>query len=146
MNFSKLLVGVFGIIFIVILYLIIYYALKIMYKDVKGGEKKGKKVSQRDFGLEVLETIDGSGVREGAVLPINNSMSIGRKEDNTLVLQDQTVSGNHTKIIIKNNIAFVEDLNSTNGTYVNGERVAGRVKLFPKDKIKVGNTVFRVLI
>ena len=38
--FSKLMTWVFGIIFIVILYSIIYYALKIMYKDVKGGKKK----------------------------------------------------------------------------------------------------------
>lgn len=146
MSFSKLLIAVFGIIFVVVLYLIIYYSLKIMYKDVKGGGKKKRKVVQRDFGLEVLRTIDGSGVREGAVLPINNAFSIGRKDNNTLILQDPTVSGNHTNIIIKNNVAYVEDLNSTNGTYVNGERVVGRVKLFPKDEVKVGNTVFIVLI
>ena len=40
MSFSKIIAGVFGVVFIIILYVIIYYALKIMYKDVKNGGKK----------------------------------------------------------------------------------------------------------
>ena len=40
MNFTKIMSGVFAIVFIIILYSIIYYALKIMYRDVKGGGKK----------------------------------------------------------------------------------------------------------
>ena len=39
MSFGKLVTFVFGIIFIILLYVIIYYALKIMYKDVKTGGK-----------------------------------------------------------------------------------------------------------
>ncbi|MGL4773171.1 MAG: FHA domain-containing protein [Clostridium sp.] len=146
MGFSKLLIGVFGIIFIVILYLIIYYSLKIMYKDVKGGGKKKSTGPKRNFGLEVLETTENSGVKEGAVFPIRDEVTIGRKDDNSIVLQDGHVSGNHAKVIVRNNIAYLEDLNSTNGCFINGEIVKGRVKLFPKDEVRVGNTVFRVLI
>ncbi|MGL5152245.1 MAG: FHA domain-containing protein [Clostridium sp.] len=147
MGFSKLMIGVFGIIFIVILYLIIYYSLKIMYKDVKGGGKKKSPTGlKRNFGIEVIETTDGSGIKEGSVFPIRDSITIGRRDDNSIVIQDGHISSNHLKIIIKNNIAYLEDLNSTNGTFVNGERVTGRVKLFPKDEIRVGNSVFKVLI
>ena len=40
---------------------------------------------------------------------------------------------------------YIEDLNSTNGTFINGERINSTVKLFSKDEITVGNTKLKVL-
>jgi len=55
MSFSKIIAGVFGAVFIVILYVIIYYALKIMYKDVKnGGKKKRPSTVKGNYGLEII--------------------------------------------------------------------------------------------
>lgn len=48
MSFSRIIAGFFGIVFIIILYVIIYYALKIMYRDVKNGGKKEGLLQQKE--------------------------------------------------------------------------------------------------
>lgn len=145
MSFSKLSAVVFGVIFIILLYAIIVYALKIMNKDVKGGGRRKPSTGKRSFGLEVVEVAEKTNLKSGTVIPIRASVTLGRKEDNSVVLIDQHASGNHARLIIKNNILFIEDLNSTNGTYVNDKRITGKVKLFGNDDIKIGSTSFKVL-
>ncbi|MDU7069699.1 MAG: FHA domain-containing protein [Clostridium perfringens] len=142
--FSKLMTWVFGIIFIVILYSIIYYALKIMYKDVKGGKKK-KAPGKKAHGLEVLKTIANGTLGIGSVIPVTSTISIGRREDNSIVLNDQFVSSYHAKIYVKNNDFYLEDLASTNGTFINDSKVEGRVRLKVNDQIRMGSTVFKVI-
>lgn len=145
MDFSKISALVFGIAFIVILYAIILFALRIMYKDVKSGGRRRPSNSKKSYGIEVVNIANGSNIKKGSVIPIRGTVSIGRKEDNSVVLSDKHVSGNHAKFIIKNNILYVEDLGSTNGTFVNDKHISGKVKLFGKDEIRIGTTVFRVL-
>jgi len=145
MDFAKISAIIFGIIFIIILYRIIYFALKIMYKDVKGGGRRRPPVRKKNHGLEVLEVAQESDIKIGTIIPVRSTISIGRKDENSIVLIDQHVSGNHAKLLIRNDILFIEDLNSTNGILVNGERISGKVKLYSKDVVKVGNTKFKVL-
>ncbi len=145
MSFSKISAVVFGIAFIIILYAIILFALRIMYKDVKGGGRRRSNNSRKSYGIEVVNITDSSNIKKGSVIPIRGVVTIGRKEENAVVLSDPHVSGQHAKFLIKNNILYVEDLNSTNGTYVNEKHISGKVKLFGKDEIRIGTTVFRVL-
>ena len=145
MSFSKLSAVVFGVLFIILLYALILSALKIMSKDVKSGGRRKPSSGKKSFGLEVVAVTENTSLKKGTVIPIRISVTIGRKEDNSVVLADQHVSGNHARLIIKNNILFIEDLGSTNGTYVNDKRIAGKVKLFGKDDIKIGSTSFKVL-
>ena len=70
MSFGKLVTFVFGIIFIILLYVIIYYALKIMYKDVKTGGKAKNNNSGIRYGIEVIQTGVNSTLEQGAVVPI----------------------------------------------------------------------------
>ena len=48
---------------------------------------------------------------------------IGRSSDNDIQLKDKTVSRKHLKIFMKENSYYLEDLESKNGTYVNGEQI-----------------------
>ncbi len=50
-------------------------------------------------------------------------MTLGRMPGNDVILEDTVVSGHHAKIITVHGTSILEDLNSTNGTYVNGQRV-----------------------
>lgn len=145
MNFTKLTAIVFGIFFIILLYSLIYSALKIMYRDVKGGGRRRPSESKKSHGLEVIEVEEGTNLKNGSVIPVRNTITIGRKEENSVVLQDLHVSGNHAKLIIKNNVLYIEDLKSTNGTFVNDKRITGRVKLFSKDVVSIGTTKLKVL-
>lgn len=146
MSFSKIIAGVFGIIFIVILYVIIYYALKIMYRDVKNGGKKRRPHAVRgSYGLEILKAGKEKDLKDGSIIPIRSDLSIGRKDNNSIVLIDQHVSGNHAKITVRNDSLYIEDLKSTNGTYINGKKISGKVKLSDKDEIMIGTSVFKIL-
>jgi pSer/pThr/pTyr-binding forkhead associated (FHA) protein len=53
-------------------------------------------------------------------------ISIGRRSDNDVAIPNLSISGKHAKILLEDGQAFLEDLNSTNGTYVNGELVKRR--------------------
>lgn len=50
-------------------------------------------------------------------------LTVGRKPENDIVIDNPTVSGSHCKIFIQGGTFFVEDLNSTNGTYVNDKKI-----------------------
>ena len=62
------------------------------------------------------------------------SMTIGRKPENDIQIDNLAVSGQHAKIITILNDSFLEDMNSTNGTYVNGT-------LVKKHALQDGDTV-----
>lgn len=146
MDFSKISAGIFGAVFIVVLYFIIYYALKIMYKDIKGGGRRRRPASSKgSFGLEVLNSGESMDLKEGSVIPVRSNLTIGRKSENSISLSDQHVSGSHARVFIRNTGIFIEDLDSTNGTYVNGNRIKGKQKLSNKDEIRIGTSTFKVL-
>ena len=145
MSIAKIISFVFGIIFIILLYVIIYYALKIMYKDVKNTSKKKPKQTQKKFGIEVIKTGSNTELEIGSVFIIRRELTICRKEDNMIILSEPFVSGHHCRIYIKNNNLYVEDLKSTNGVYVNEKKINEIVKVVTDDEIKIGSSIFKVL-
>lgn len=135
---------IFNLVIIAIIYFIIIYALKIMYNDTKSVGKKKKKKTV-DFGLEVVDKGDNHNLRSGGVIPVNEVLTMGRNEDNIVVLEDRYVSSHHLKIYFRNTDYILEDLNSTNGTFVNEVRIKNKVTLNKGDKIRVGTSTFKVL-
>lgn len=123
MDLSKLSI-IFKIVIIGIVYIIIFWALRIMYKDIKVGSRRARKGNRRSFGLEVLNPGSNSNLRRGAVIPVRREITVGRKNDNQLVLEDPYASGHHARIYIRNGKdCILEDLESTNGTLLNGKKL-----------------------
>lgn len=137
---------VFKFIIIGIIYVIIFFALKIMYKDLKNGDKKQvRSQKQKTFGLEVVDAGISKTLKIGSVVPINGEVTIGRREDNVVVIEEGYVSGHHARIYQKNNNYVLEDLKSTNGTVLNGERIDNKVYIRSGDELKIGTTLFKVI-
>jgi pSer/pThr/pTyr-binding forkhead associated (FHA) protein len=65
---------------------------------------------------------------------------VGRSTDNDVVIDDPSVSRKHVRITSENGLYYLEDLNSANGTYVNGVQSSGRQTINPGSTIKVGKT------
>ncbi|MFD3155734.1 FHA domain-containing protein [Haloimpatiens sp. FM7330] len=135
---------IFTIIIIVVIYIIIALILKIMYKDIKNSGKKRRK-KRKKYGLEILQIEGNSNFKVGSVVPISSVITIGRKEDNFLILYDNYVSSYHARIGVKNNNCVLQDLNSTNGTFINDEKINGEVYLSPGDIIQVGKSTFKMI-
>jgi pSer/pThr/pTyr-binding forkhead associated (FHA) protein len=69
-----------------------------------------------------------------------DTTTIGRRPDNSLQIEDASVSSHHAEIFFENNAFFVKDLGSTNGTYLNG----GQIKKAPlnhDDELRFGSIV-----
>lgn len=145
MNFNILdlsfLSVVLKIVLIIIIFLIILQALKIMSKDVKrGGLKSSKNLGWK---LRLKYSEDGGSFVEGDKISIGNKISIGRSKDNQLVLPSQSVSNFHSKIYFEDGRYMLEDLKSTNGTFINGIRI-DKKSLQPGDEIRISRTLFIV--
>lgn len=86
-----------------------------------------------------LVIIEGPGEKIKRELGKTKILRIGKKEDNDIVIKDNTVSRNHFEIETTADSYLLRDLNSTNGTYINGIRVK-EAFLSPGDIITMGNT------
>jgi|GEM_PF-6601139 len=67
-------------------------------------------------------------------------ITFGRNDNNDVIINDQYVGRNHCQIVEDNGKFLVVDLNSTNGTFVNGKRITGQQPLSMSDEIRIGQT------
>ena len=81
-------------------------------------------------------------LEEGDEFPLNSApVTVGRGGENDLVLiGDEFASARHARIEMRGDGVWVQDLESTNGTFVNGSRVAGAQRLGNGDVLRVGET------
>jgi FHA domain len=78
----------------------------------------------------------------GSEHPLDGELTLGREEGRAdLVLNDPGVSRLHARFAVDRGAVVVEDLGSSNGTYVNGERISGPVELGAADEVQVGGAV-----
>lgn len=75
----------------------------------------------------------------------SKSATIGRRNTNDLIISDKAVSGNHCELTFADGKVYIEDMNSTNGTFIDGERIS-RKELKSGDVIILGKMSFKVNI
>lgn len=80
------------------------------------------------------------GENKGASCTLENEAFMGRSPDTTLVIKDLRASRKHARVVKIANDYYLEDMNSQNGTLLNGHRITTQVKLKNKDSIRIGNT------
>jgi len=101
----------------------------------------GRKAARGGDALVVLEPRDQKGHRYA----ITDEVTMGRAAGCTVTLADNYASQHHARVFRRDDAIHVEDLGSTNGTYVNGAKVTTAVALSRGDRVKVGATVFEVV-
>ena len=82
--------------------------------------------------------------RAGAEFGLGPELTVGRAPGCSLVFDEQFVSQVHSRIFVRDGSVFVEDLGSTNGTWVNGTRAVGQMPARLGDRVQVGNVVMEV--
>jgi pSer/pThr/pTyr-binding forkhead associated (FHA) protein len=90
----------------------------------------------------ILEIVEGT--EAGRKATLDRPLEVGRDESTDLALDDEQASRRHARISAQGDLALVEDLGSTNGTYVNGQPIEGPRVLRPGDRIRVGLTVIEL--
>ncbi len=82
-------------------------------------------------------------LEDGKTFRLKGGATIGRSPRSDIVLEDDYVSSTHARIFARRQFLFLEDLGSTNGTFVDGRRVDGEAQIRPGQDIVIGDTVFR---
>jgi pSer/pThr/pTyr-binding forkhead associated (FHA) protein len=152
---EQVLIGLKAL-FLVLLYLFIWRVVRAASRDLRTSPQEsfilapaqarglaraadGPAPSGRLVVLESPALESGATYDTGAV-----AVTLGRSGDNTVSLgPDEFASSRHARVEAHRDGVWIFDLGSTNGTYVNGRPIDGRVRLNPGDVVKVGGTELR---
>jgi hypothetical protein len=86
----------------------------------------------------------GGGLEHGSRLDLIGGLSIGRSKEADVRIEDRYASSLHARVFSREGRFYVEDMNSTNGTLLNGATLQGEAELIDGDSVQIGDTVFRL--
>lgn len=129
-----LLIG--RLLFVAILYLFLFALVKTGIGMVKGTNSKEKRWT--------LSVESGPKELRGVQIAVNGPIIVGRSPGSDIVIAASYVSGRHAQFKLMGQNLFVEDLGSTNGTIVNGNRISAPAALKSNDIVSVGDVSIRV--
>ena len=116
----------------------------LIYQDIRAASAE---VAERERQHGVLRTVreeEGEGSDSEAIFPLLPVTSIGRASGNTVVLTDDYVSNEHALLMLRGQQWWVEDLNSRNGTFLNGVPLHEPTIVSPGDLLTIGRTELKV--
>ena len=90
-----------------------------------------------------LVAVRGGGLPPGERYDLFGGLSIGRSGDADVRIDDRFASGIHARLYSRGAFYYVEDLGSTNGTFLNGAQLEGEAELSDLDEVKIGDTELR---
>ena len=140
-------------VFLAVLYIFMARAVKAIYVEIKPPQtarvqqatkqrapstgRRSKKAPRK------VAVVEGEGLK-GQTFELNSELLIGRAEKCHIVLQDTYASQVHARIFSKGEGFMVEDMGSTNGTYLNRQKVISPTELQRGDHVKIGKTVLEM--
>jgi hypothetical protein len=110
------------------------------------GDDMARERASYDFDANLrprLVVESGPGLTPGTELPLEGGFSIGRAGANGLTVDDTFMSHMHARVFKRGAFFWVEDLGSTNGTFINDQRISGDAQLRVRDQLRLGETVLR---
>lgn len=151
---AEIVLQVFRFGFLLLLWLFIYAAFRVVRADLFGGRPArvasvppraaaavGRKRGQRGPRSLVVT----AGPLTGTKITLGEQpILIGRADDSTLVLTDDFASSRHARLTNRGGQWYVEDLGSTNGTYLDQQRVQGPLLVTPGTPIRIGQTAMEL--
>lgn len=120
--------------FLALLYLFVTWAVLVIVKE----QKNAPALAQDPAGP--LLTVLATGPFGSKVFKLRETAAVGRSSETAVWVEDTAVSAEHARFNLFGKHWSIEDLESSNGTFINGRRLAGRERLRPGDKIVVGRT------
>jgi pSer/pThr/pTyr-binding forkhead associated (FHA) protein len=156
---SEQLLFVLKLCLLALLYLFFFRVLRAVWAEIKTpapagaataarpgtgdrqARKDAKQAAKRPVPqLILIEPAD----QKGRSYPIGNEATLGRAAGCQITVDDNFVSQLHARVFARDGRYLVEDLGSTNGTYLNRQKVAGPMVISPGDRLQVGNTVLEM--
>ena len=155
---SEQLLNILKVCLLVLLYLFFFRVLRAVWVEVRGPalvpSSKTNKRAARENGkakhkprgkhhdphLTVVEPVD----QAGRVFALGDEVTVGRAAGCQVTLDDTYASQLHARLYVRDGQLLVEDLGSTNGTWLNRQKVTGPLVIQRGDRLQVGNTVMEL--
>jgi pSer/pThr/pTyr-binding forkhead associated (FHA) protein len=138
-GFTVVLWGV-RLLFLLLLYLFLARVVRALLRDLRAAAREP---AERAGLLVVLESPAGEPA-VGRSFGLDVITTLGRDVNNAIVIEDPFASAEHAVLTYRGRSWYLEDLDSTNGSYVNGQPVDGIAVLGFGDEVQVGQVRFRL--
>jgi pSer/pThr/pTyr-binding forkhead associated (FHA) protein len=126
---------------VAILYLFLFEVVRVAWRGLGAAGPRTAGARAR-ANLEIVNPASAR-LRPGEVIALREATTIGRERGNDVVVDEETVSGRHARLVLRDGRWWIEDLGSTNGTLVNEAQVDRARPLRPGDIIQVGRVRLR---
>src|SRR6478672_4105577 len=142
-----ILILVLRIAVVLLLYFFLWQVLRFVLRDLRsGGQPSSDGASRSPYGQLIVLRAGQSGVVAGKIFPLGPSNIIGRSLENCeIALNDSFLSSQHARLELQGDVWVLEDLKSTNGTFLNEMEVRDSVIVEEGDIIRVGRVELRML-
>lgn len=140
MDATVLALWVIRLLFLALLYWFLWSVVRVLLGDLRAAAREPVAELGR---LIVLASPRGE-PPVGVVFGLEAVNTLGRDVNNSIVLDDEFVSAAHAALTYRGRAWYVEDLGSTNGTYVNGESVDDIWPLTYGDEVQLGQVRLRI--
>ena len=147
------LLTIFKICFLVLLYLFFFRVLRAVWTEIRGPKRveasprkaaKAAKVAAKVANPSQLAIVEPAELR-GRAYPLADELTVGRAAGCQVTVDDTFASQLHARVFAREGQLFVEDLGSTNGTFLNRKKVQGPQLMRRGDRLQVGNTVLELV-
>jgi pSer/pThr/pTyr-binding forkhead associated (FHA) protein len=137
---TLLAIWVIRLLFLGLLYLFLWAVVRVLLRDLRAAARE----PIREIGrLVVLESPSGEPA-PGSAFRLDAVTTLGRDVNNAIVLEDDFVSTSHAALTYRGRAWYLEDFDSTNGTFVNGHPVEGVVAVAFGDELQLGQVRLRL--
>jgi len=126
--------------FVVLIYVFLFMVARALWHDLRAGVSG----AGRPLGRLVVIAAQEGRPAAGTSLQLDAINSIGRDVNNSIVIDDTFVSADHAMLTFRGRAWYIEDRGSTNGTYLNGQRVDGLLPLGYGDELQIGQVRLRL--
>ncbi|MBZ2174118.1 FHA domain-containing protein [Schnuerera sp. xch1] len=130
---------IFKYVFIIIFYLFILSVIRLIYLDIRGIHPTS--LDNTSY-FKLINRKDSLPFKVKEYYPLDDEILLGRDNNNQIVIKDPYISKRHLKIVKDEGDYYLEDFNSANGTYLNGDKIMDVVRLENGDRIRVGQVEF----
>jgi hypothetical protein len=146
-NFSiDILVLILRVAVVLLLYFFLWQVLRFVMRDLRSGGQTAASAAGSPYGQLLVLRAGASGVAAGKTFPLGPSNIIGRSMENCeIALNDSFLSSQHARLELQGDAWVLEDLNSTNGTFVNEIEVRDAIGVEEGDIIRVGRVEMRLV-
>ena len=90
-----------------------------------------------------LEVVAAMGLEPGSAFELGDGATMGRADGSDIPVDDPFASSVHARIFPRGQFMYIEDMGSTNGTYLNGRRLRAAERLKVGDMVRIGETEYR---